>query len=451
MTDETKKQDVTEQRALTLREKRLSTFAPSRAEVRELATRFTFTLSYRGSDKLSDQERLALANFCLATELIPGREAWAIPNQGIMVGHAGWVKKLNEAGDAQGFKWWAEYERPRADELEAEGIDPAKVHFAARCTIRRSDLINTHADLLIKLTGAGLTWDNGLKEMLGRPPVTEGIGVIWAAEVDDLTRGKSHMSLKERAEKRAFDAAARKMIHIPLAQWNEGDRTNGDVMDTDYLVSGPDPEPAPEPAPEAIEGEIVPQATGPEPEIKRPLAPDDLKKWITTLAVNGKQVEANSNFQGFIRGKLDTLFSDDKPLRHDFLKWQFGIESSSDLNHAQCLALRRWMMGDGDDITEAAQQEAARVITHLKKDGGQMDMFGDMKRAISDLDLASLKARVPANWKEAAERINAVFETKWTAGSLSQAVREHEGLSFGDDAEVSLLWPAAVEIAQGKK
>jgi hypothetical protein len=206
-----------------IKSRSLAPFAPSRDDIQELATRFAFTLTYRSAEKLTHEERIKFATYCLALNMIPGLDLWYIPGIGLSIGRAGWVKKLDELADREGFRWWVQYERFAVTDYERFGVDPDLAEVAVKCSLRRSDWLATYTENLKALTDSGLTWNEGLQDVLGPPPVIVGIGVIWRYEMAGSGGKLKHddrMSLKERAENRAFKEAARKFVPIPTGIGN---------------------------------------------------------------------------------------------------------------------------------------------------------------------------------------------------------------------------------------
>lgn len=231
----------------TMREKELAPFLAGRGELAEFASRLKQALSYRGAEKLTNVELLALAAASRAHGLNPFMgEIWAIPGKGLMVGRAGWVKKINEKLDNRGIRWWPQYLEVREHEREQYGI-PKSAKLAFICELRRADQIETYLSALERLQKLGITGNEAI-EMLGRPPVIRGIGYI---KEDEKLEG--YMSFGERCKKRAFAQACKEIIDLPFAAFSEGDVVDGLVLDGPE--DAPDVSVMPEPEVETVEGE----------------------------------------------------------------------------------------------------------------------------------------------------------------------------------------------------
>lgn len=229
----------------TIGDRAIGKFAPNQNTIIAYSARLASMLTYRGSDKLSNDERFALAAAALTYDLNPALyEIWYVAGFGLMVGWKGWTKKLNELAERLGFTWWPEYERLRPDEYKAHGI-PADAATAWKCGIRRSDTNRAYLEMLTGLQNSGIKFDaDFIIQYAGKPPVTEGIGYITKKEYDgkpdqydsSKTYGglkDSGMNIEERCQKRAFTAACRKMIHIPLGSVPDTVVVNGQFVAAD--------------------------------------------------------------------------------------------------------------------------------------------------------------------------------------------------------------------------
>lgn len=260
-----------------LRDVRLAPYAPGRTETKEMAERFRATLSYRGANNLKDLELLALAAASLSLGLNPYLgEIWAIPGKGLMIGRAGWVKKLDENLTARGVTWRAEYLEVREHERETLGI-PKDAKLAYVCELRRSDQIAAYITELERLRAIfpDMPYDQVIA-MVGHPPVVRGIGYIQATEGapgkgEDKT---GYMSWGERCKKRAFAQACKEVVSLPYNVFSEGDVVDGALMGNGF-------EDAPAQV-TVINGEIVDNGSEPiptpEPVTEPTAAPEEMQR-----------------------------------------------------------------------------------------------------------------------------------------------------------------------------
>ena len=229
-----------------MHEKGLAPYMPGRAELAEFAARLKQSLSYRGAEKLTDHELLALAAASRAHGLNPYLgEIWAIPGKGLMIGRAGWVKKINEKFDAHGITWWPQYLEVRPHEREQYGV-PADAKLAYICELRREDTINAYISSMERMHALGMTYDQ-ISPLLGNPPVIKGVGYIGAGETEPgqtipgTTSKQGYMSFGERCKKRSFAQACKEIVDLPFNVLTEGDIIDGMVMDG-YDILPPDSE-----------------------------------------------------------------------------------------------------------------------------------------------------------------------------------------------------------------
>jgi hypothetical protein len=229
-----------------MRERRLAPYMPGRSELKEFASRLRNSLSYRGADKLTDHELLALAAASRAHGLNPYMgEIWAIPGKGLMIGRAGWVKKINEKLDNRGIRWWSQYQDIRPNEYAAYGI-PADARLAYVCELRRADQIDAYLSALERMSKLGIQGEDAMA-LIGRPPVIRGIGYIGAKEVepgqptgaaykDKEPAKQGYMSFGERCKKRAFAQACKEIVDLPFNVLTDGDIIDGLAIDAGEYV-----------------------------------------------------------------------------------------------------------------------------------------------------------------------------------------------------------------------
>jgi hypothetical protein len=68
-----------------------------------------------------------------------------------------------------------------------------------------------------------------------------------------------------------------------------------------------------------------------------------------------------------------------------------------------------------------------------------------------DATVLALKRSNPATWVLAAEMLNKELKTKYTAGSLREAVLKAKGMKFADTLMVADGWQTAIELAREVK
>lgn len=491
-----------------LRNQDLAVFMPGRDKIAEFGSRLKSTLSYRGADKLSNHECLALAAASMAHNLNPYiGEIWAIPGKGLMIGRAGWVKKLNEMSDSRKFRWWDEYHVIREHEREQYGI-PKDAKLAYVCELRRSDTLETYITLLERMNKAMKLEYEQIMELLGRPPVIRGVGYIGAGE--DLP---GSMSIGERCKKRAFAQACKEIVHLPFEAVTEGDVVDGQVINGEYVeevASGeshddqdqngsgdsgeskaaePDKKTEPE-----IKVETEAKAeVKPEEEIKsiepkgpetRPASAEDVRGYVNNLAAfyqaKGLEKEVSEGFRGFVAmliakalGESATLDKD----RHAITRYITGKDSLKDHLHCELLALRNWLAGedDGDELGEHASVEAQNVLKAALKDEGQLEMelpTAEPKKAEKpakaavkpkteakpatkptnpkEVTIEALKQSSPSSWVIATQWLAKELGFKENPGKLMTEVKTKMGDKFSTEAPLRQeVWWTAIQIAAG--
>lgn len=106
----------------------------------------------------------------------------------------------------------------------------------------------------------------------------------------------------------------------------------------------------------------------------------------------GDTQDASGKFRNFVAGRVNELFDADPTTknakRHSVLLYVFGVDSSSQLNVAQCKALLAWSTDkveeDGQEVllpNDHAISEAAAMVAAYEAEKGQMAM--DMQEAAS--------------------------------------------------------------------
>lgn len=226
-----------------LRDTRLAPYAPGRSEVAELVERFRASLSYKGADKLTNLELQGLAVASLSLGLNPYlSEIWALPGMGLMIGRAGWVKKLDENLTANGITWWDQYLDIRPNEYEQYGI-PKNAKLARLCELRRRDQIEAYITALERLRAIFPEMPSDqIIGMVGLPPVIRGVGYIMADEIEpgqsvqktgrngSYTQQTGYMSWGERCNKRAFAQACKQTVSLPFNVVAAGDIVDGMIV-----------------------------------------------------------------------------------------------------------------------------------------------------------------------------------------------------------------------------
>lgn len=386
-------------------------FAPEPEAVKALVERFTSILSYSGAEKLNDKEKITLAFNCLAYNLNPALgEIWAVPNYGIMVGRAGWVKKLTEKAAREDFRWWDQYTKLRPDEMKEYGLDPGKIAVAYRCEIRRSDTISVYVDSLKKLGEAVKMEYEQMIAMMGHPPVTVGIGVIYSFE--DFGKN-NRMTDDERCKKRAFAAGCRQIVDLPFAVASEGERVNGSAADyettgapqalLDDVIEGKAepvteiPAEAPEPPQGAVDGEVVedgpnkPKAApseaqgGPTVTIhKAEIAERPWEPELTASYIRKKAARSATKMTGPASEQqatkliipIDVEFKDSPTQRTDRLAVlsyivERELTSTKDLSKAEASAIIGWQTSAPPEVVAG---ELNRLLRAALKAEGQAEM-----------------------------------------------------------------------------
>lgn len=171
-----------------------------RGDVRELDTRLATMLP--GADKLSTNQRLALAQGSLAHGLDPfNGEIWMIPGRGLMIGVKGLRKKARE--QVQGNFWVEFVEITDADYRKRQRIPDGALAYEAR--LFDSENLRTYAATCEQLLKAGIPWE-AVNKMVGAKPYTVGIGVLAAGEQTKMQPAQCAMKRAEAdALKRRFD------------------------------------------------------------------------------------------------------------------------------------------------------------------------------------------------------------------------------------------------------
>lgn len=292
-----------------LRDTRLAPFAPGRSEVKELAARFRATLPYKGAEKLTDTEVMGLAVASLSLGLNPYLgEIWGLPGMGLMIGRAGWVKKLDENFTNRGITWWDQYRDILPADYERYGI-PKNAKLARLCELRRRDQITAYITALtdLKKVFPELAYEQTI-ELVGLPPVVIGVGYIMADEIEPgqtvtkqgrngtYQQSTGYMSWSERAEKRAFAQACKKTVSLPYSVFSAGDIIEGAVVDAEYLE--------PYEAPVVDDGPIIQEYRDAPVDSDKPMTPvADGEHWIKTKA-------NRSAFWGWAKGTMSLSEAD---------------------------------------------------------------------------------------------------------------------------------------------
>ena len=193
-------------------------------EVRAMAGRILAMLP--GASKLSDGERLGLAQVCVAHGLNPfNGEAWAIPGRGLMIGIKGLRKKGHE--QVKGNFWIDYREIIEADERERWGIEKGALAFEAR--LYDSENIRTYTDTIKELMEAKIPWE-AVEKMVGTRPYTSGVGVLRAGE-------QTKMERVQCSRKRAEANALKQRFDVPFGVGIEEDDS---PVIVDESVTNPD-------------------------------------------------------------------------------------------------------------------------------------------------------------------------------------------------------------------
>lgn len=364
--------------------RKIGKIAPDVNEITAYSIRLASILTYKGSEKLTDNERFALAAAALMYDLNPAlNEVWYIPGIGLMVGRNGWTKKLNEHAAELGFTWWAQYELLQHSEYDTYFV-PQDCITAWKCSIRRSDTLNTYMTSLERVSAGGLRLDHdSIIVMLGTPPVTIGVGYITKAEYEGKPdKGQyglktTRMNLAERAKKRAFRDCCVQMIHIPIANLPESMVIDGRIIDdieddVPQFVPGVDSEfidthsdRFPDPGHNAGFGDEPAQAASKTLYGNAPRDPQTLRDDIVS-AINRNQAKAKHNepypkgSQGVLVNKLNKMLGDDNA-RHAVLEYLIGTPSTKELDNATGWALMDWAQNNPD-----ASEEAQAVLAALE-------------------------------------------------------------------------------------
>lgn len=362
--------------------RRIANLAPDINEITAYSIRLASLLTYKGSEKLTDQERFALAAAALMYDLNPAmNEVWYIPSIGLMVGRNGWTKKLNEYAAEVGFTWWPQYELLQHSEYDTYQV-PGDCITAWKCSIRRSDTLDVYMTSLERMSAGGLRLDHdSIIAMLGTPPVTIGVGYITKAEFDGNPSKGQHglkttkMNLAERAKKRAFRDCCSQMIHIPIAQIPDGMVVDGRIVDDiedDFVQLAPD-----------LDSEFVdshsPQS--PAQAYSKPAAqaasktlygggrnPEKLHMDIQNKIESNRKISDHDQpyakgSSGKLVGKLDQLCGGAAE-RHMVLHYLTGSQSSKQWDNATGRALYDWAF----NVNEAAEEAQSILASFGEND-----------------------------------------------------------------------------------
>lgn len=373
----------------------LAPYAPERSKVIEFAGRLRSSLSYKSAKDLKDPELLALAQASLAHGLNPYMgEIWALPGMGLMIGRAGWVKKLGEMGEKQNFKWWPSYHLLQHSQYKEYAV-PDDVQIAFICEIRRSDWLEVYTQTLKDLTEHAKLEYEMIIELLGKPPVLRGVGYIGKHE----KFGGSTMPLSERAKKRAFSQACREIVYLPFETVVDGDVINGQAIDEPVAIEGEfqvmddppksngngsgDHHPAPAAAPEKLDLS----------EIERPMDPEVLQEYVRTNGYpffpgDGATDKQRKVLSGLLKGLYKGSATQEKDAKA-YLEFVVGFDTTEKLSKKTASVLIELLKSE--DVEEwrpsdVAREEAQRVLRVVYKDQGQLDMFEDNDKDSGDED-----------------------------------------------------------------
>lgn len=230
-----------------------------RKEVRELDNRLRAMMP--GVEKLSESQRLALAQGALAHGLDPfNGEIWMIPGRGLMIGIKGLRKKAHEQVLGN---YWCEFVEITDGEYRKRHRIPDGA-LAYECRLFDSENLRTYADTCERLLKTGIPW-NAVEKMVGTKPYTVGIGVLLAGE-------QTKMQPAQCAMKRAEADATKRRFDVPFGLAVEPD---ADVPDAgEWAVSGEVVENAPATAEQKAAGSALWQD-----EDQPPAAPEPSPVW----------------------------------------------------------------------------------------------------------------------------------------------------------------------------
>jgi hypothetical protein len=508
----------------------IAPYSPDRSVIKEFAERLRGSLTYKNASKLSQTELVALAHASLATGLNPYLgEIWAIPDLGLMIGRAGWVKKLGEMAERQKFVPMHTYRLLQHNEYPEYSVpDDAKIAFM--CELRRSDWNKIYTDTLKDLSESMKLDYEIIIDLLGKPPVIRGVGFIRK----DENFGNSAMPLADRAKKRAFTSACKEIVYLPFETFSEGDTVNGQIVNEPSIVDG-EFKVTEEHAPHAD-----PHPTQEEKKLERPASPEALRDYVRSRGdPAGPGYEAITDKQAKIaNGLIKGLFKSSATQNADaqsYLEFVAAASHVADISKKTASVLIDLIKSEEKDDwspSQVAVDEAARVLRDVYVEEGQIEMplDGDettedeivapepeVKPSVSvsaqvaapstevkmplptapepqpapkkaepkarsaagkkpfvpmgssykkvelkadqkppepikdngeDVTILALKRSNPSTWVMGAEMLNKELKTKYTGGSLREAVLTAKGMKFFDTLMIADGWQVAVELAQ---
>lgn len=364
-----------------------------RSEVRELVERLR--AGYPDAKKIPARGFVALATMALAHGLDPWNgEVWIIYNEhkddtSIHVG----IKGLRKAARKQlpeREHYYTRFKRILPGEYKELGL-PDNTELAERCFITRTDVAGRYMELLEKMIA--LTGDvSQAIEHLGPIPAYEGIGVVLKGDKSQMTRPQL---VKKRAEsdalKRAFD-----LPFDPPTNHEDDDVINGEAWETN---NGGKPELKLVPPPvEPVEEKPTDEKPTPEPEPEPEAEPE---------------------------AKVEEPASEKEPEKP------------------------KTNPGPGPEKKAGSPKpKAEQKPSKPKKQATPPKVKTPGKPTQEDIDYL-LEEFVPGSWKIAADTLNTIFGTKYTAETLKAGLKKHHGYLTDEDLEkVQLRWKAAVTLAQ---
>ena len=204
----------------------------SRDELMAYANRVGYMV--KGGNKLSENEKMALAQVAMVTGLNPFiGEIWYIPGSGPMIGIAGARKLDNIRVSEKGGYTWEDYVPVDPADAGASADQIKSVAAAFRVDIHDSNATAQHQALftstLQMLRGAGSKDPfSEAKEVCGPRPVWSGYGF-------STTNESSRMSKVQLARKRAHADALKKRIIVPF-----GGEVSEHEVSPDYDIDAED-------------------------------------------------------------------------------------------------------------------------------------------------------------------------------------------------------------------
>jgi len=317
----------------------------SREELTAFANRIGYMV--KGGSKLSDNEKMALAQVAMVTKLNPFTgEIWYIPGSGPMIGIAGARKLDNMQVTEKGGYTWEEYVPVDPADAGASTEEIKNVAAAFRVDIHDSAATAQYqalfSDTLKMLREAG-TKDPfaEAKEICGPRPVWSGYGFA-------LKNESSRMSKVQLARKRAHADGLKKRIIVPFG----GDVSDRDVAPS-YDVDAEDIDMIwPEEKEHRAESEVVAELMGepkskamPHPDVSgRPYTPEQLKIKIEERVKYHleKKTLASQNDRNVLASILDGVLID-VTKRYELCKWLVGQPSTKKMKQADVNALFDWL------------------------------------------------------------------------------------------------------------